>query len=174
MNDDYQDFLSSTAKNPNKAIDEKVLSYVEDRLNPGHKTVFLKLFSVQAFIGFITMLFCPQFNFSLTNNHDLFHYFHHNYGESICMIICGTIFMGTGAFFASFLLKKPEVAKIHQSVFLYYMALSIVALSIFFALGATIYLNLVAFWIVGAISSGVLFFEISKFTSKNILINKKS
>ena len=75
MNNDYQDFLQSDHQSP-KELDAKIKNSIHEKMNPSHKLVFMKLISIQGFIGFVTMLFCPQFNFSLTNNYDLFHYFH--------------------------------------------------------------------------------------------------
>lgn len=165
MNKDYNDFIKSSEKVPDH-LNESVLSMIHSDLNPSHKVVFGKLTLIQGFIGFITMLFCPQFDFSLTNNYDLFHYFHMNYGHQICMIICGSIFLGSGAIFASYILKEGEINKIKSSRFLYYMVLSIIAVAVFMIFGAEIYLNLVVFWLIGAISGGVSAFELNRFIRK--------
>lgn len=162
MNKDYFDFLNAQKKAPDHLRDS-LFSMVEKDLNPSHKMVFTKLTLIQGFIGLITMLFCPQFNFSLTNNYDAFHYFHHTFGAQICMVICGSIFLGSGALFASYILKDAEIAKIQSSRFLYFMALSIVAVSLFMLFGATLYLNLLTFWLLGAIGGGILTFELNRF-----------
>ena len=107
------------------------------------------------------MLFCPQFSFSLTNNYDAFHYFHHTFGAQICMLICGTIFLGTGAIFASYLLSEGEFNKVKASPFLYYTALSIIAVSIFMLFGAEVYFSLLIFWFIGATLSGALLFKVN-------------
>ena len=111
---DFQDFLNSKGVNPPNELSNKILSFVQADLNPSHKVVFFKLLLIQAFIGFLTLAFCPQFNFSLTNSFDLFHYFHHKFGENICMAICGSIFIGSGAVFAAYLLKSAEIRKIKE------------------------------------------------------------
>ncbi|MDB9787079.1 hypothetical protein OAB57_03155, partial [Bacteriovoracaceae bacterium] len=108
-NDDFQDFLSSKESSPSVTLSKKISSYVKKDLDPSHKTIFLKLILVQAFMGGITLIFCPQFNFSLTNNYELFHFFHRQFGMYICSAICGGIFIGSGAIFASYILKTSEV-----------------------------------------------------------------
>jgi hypothetical protein len=162
MNKDFNDFLDSSKNPPNK-ISEDVLSQIRKSLNPDHKVVFGKLVLVQGFIGFLSMLFCPQFNMSLTNNFEAFHYFHHTFGEQICMAICGSIFLGSGAVFSSYLLSEGEVNKIHNSRFLYFMSISIISVSIFAVLGAKIYLSMITYWLLGAVITGILFFELNRF-----------
>lgn len=165
MNKDYNDFIKPSKKVPDH-LNESILSMIYSDLNPSHKVVFAKLTLIQGFIGFITMLFCPQFKFSLTNNYDLFHYFHKNFGHQVCMIICGSIFLGSGAIFASYILKEGEIKKIKNSRFLYYMALSIIAVAVFMIFGAEIYISLLAFWLIGAIGGGVIAFELNRIIRK--------
>lgn len=163
---DYQDFQNEKQKKETKipkTLDDTILNYVYDELNPSHHKVFSKLVLIQGFVGLMTMLFCPQFNFSLTNNHSLFHYFHMNFGHSICMIICGSIFLGSGGFFAASILSYEEVQKIRNTRLLYYISLSIVAVSSFMLFGADVYLNLLVFWLIGAIGGGIALFEMNHF-----------
>lgn len=155
---DFKDFLQGETKSPDK-LDYLIMSKIEAELNPSKQKVFIKLCTIQAFIGLLTMLFCPQFNLSLTNNYDLFHFFHTNFGHAICMILCGSIFLGTGAIFASYILSKTELKIIKNSSFLYYSALSILAITCFLILGAEVYLDLVLYWMTGATLTGFLLFE---------------
>ncbi len=162
MNKDFDDFRESSVKPPIH-VSNHINQHVMQSLTADSKTVFLKLTFIQSIIGLMTMLFCPQFNMSLTNNYDLFHYFHHNFGHSICMIICGSIFFGTGAFASSLILNDIEIKKIHESKFLYFVSLSIIFVSSFIVLGAKIYLNLLIFWLLGALGIGITLFEITYF-----------
>lgn len=165
---DFQDFMNSKGVNPPEELSNRILSFVQADLNPAHKVVFSKLLAIQAFIGFLTLTFCPQFNLSLTNNFELFHYFHHKFGENICMAICGSIFMGSGALFAAYLLKPSEIRKIKESRFLYYTSISIVALSTFFLLGSDIYLAFAAYWLVGSTIGGLVIFELNRLIRKEV------
>lgn len=160
-NDDFMDFIKFEKTSSPEKLDAKILNYVKRDIDPSHKQIFFKLLCIQSFIGIITLLFCPQFDLSITNNFTLFHFFHHKFGESICMAICGAIFMGSGALFASYILSNLEMQKIRKSKLLYYLSLSLLAISIFFILGAELYLKLTLFWIIGATMSGFLAVEIN-------------
>jgi hypothetical protein len=158
---DFRDFLQASSK-PSAHTDESIMNFVNEDLNPAHKIVFLKLVAVQAFIGLMTMFFCPQFEFSLTNNHDVFHYFHHHYGKEVCMMVCGSIFLGSGALFASFILSQGEKNTIRGSRFIYFPAMAVIAISAFMICGADMHPNHLTFWSLGAIGSGILIFEINR------------
>ena len=159
---DFNDFVNSSNSSPTPEMNEQILNFVSNDLNPGHAMVLGKLSIIQAFIGIITMTFCPQFDMSLTNNYDLFHFFHHTFGEIACMAICGSIFMGSGAIFASYLLKSSEIQKIKSSSFLYYLSMTAFAMGIFFILGAEFYLTLSAAWFVGASLGGIFLFQVNQ------------
>jgi hypothetical protein len=161
MNEDFKVFLESSKKSP-VYLDDKVIKYIHNELNPNYLKVLLKLIMIQAFIGTITMIFCPQFSYSLTNNYDIFHYFHMNFGAQVCMLLCGCIFVGSGALFASTILTKAEIKKIKKHKYLYYTCLSIIFLSLFILIGAKVYLNLVVYWILGATFGGSCSFELGR------------
>ena len=165
---EFLEFMNSKDINLPEELGQKVLNFVKNDLNPSHKIVFGKFLAIQAFIGFLTLLFCPQFSLSLTNNFELFHYFHHTFGERVCMAICGLIFIGSGAIFATYVLKQGEVRKIKESRFLYYFSITSIALSSFIFLGADTYLNLAVFWFLGASFGGLIMFEINRFIRKEV------
>jgi len=159
---DFQDFLNSKEMTPPESLDSSILNYVKSDLNPSHLKVFSKLLVIQGFVGLVTLLFCPQFNLSLTNNHDFFHYLHHTFVENICMAICGSIFIGSGAIFGSYLLNLSEIKKVHQSKLLYYFSISSVSVMTFMLFGAEIYLKTATFWLAGASIAGILSFELNR------------
>jgi hypothetical protein len=159
---DFQDFMDSNSAHPPEHISTNILNIVKSDLDPSHTIVFSKLLGVQAFVGFLTLTFCPQFDLSLTNNYELFHYLHNTFGANVCMAICGSIFIGTGAIFASYLLNLSELRKIKDSKLLYYFSISSIAIASFTLLGAEIYLTLTIFWLMGATLAGVLLFELNR------------
>ena len=161
MNKYFKEFNKSPTHSAPDHISKNVLKYIDRDLNPDKKIVFSKLLSIQAFIGLITMTFCPQFSLSLTSNYDLFHYFHHTFGNTICMLICGSIFMGSATIFACFLLSTNELRLIRNSKGLFSMSISILCLGVFFLFGAEIYSSLTLVWLIGCIGSGMVLFEIN-------------
>ena len=168
-NKDYEDFINSEGIMPPKELDAKIINFVKYDLNPDMKIVFSKLLGIQAFVGILTLLFCPQFELSLTNNHDLYHYFHYTFGTYGCFAICGALFIGSGAIFASYLLKKSEVKKIRSNKSLCYLVISLIAVSLFILFGAEIYLTAALAWLIGAILGGLLMVEINGFFRDSFL-----
>lgn len=165
---DFLDFSKNNESSPPKKLDHSILAFIDKELSPNHKLVFLKLIMIQGFVGIVSLAFCPQFNLSLTNNYEVFHYFHHTFGELICMILCGSIFVGSGAIFAAYILKESEIKKIKSSEFLYFFSLTSLALCIFLFIGAEVYFKLASVWAIGAIFSGVILFELNLFVKKTL------
>lgn len=162
-NREYNDFINSKGAMPPKELDSKIISFVKYDINPNMKIVFLKLLGIQVFIGILTLLFCPQFELSLTKNYDLYHYFHYTFGIYGCYAICGALFIGSGAIFASYLLRKSEVEKIKMNKLLYYPAISLIVVSLFLLFGAEIYLTVALVWLTGAILGGLLMIEVNSY-----------
>ncbi|EQC42963.1 hypothetical protein M899_0854 [Bacteriovorax sp. BSW11_IV] len=157
---DFKNFLDESHKTP-EHLDSKVMTLISNELQVSHSVVFSKILGVQGFIGILTMLFCPQFEMSLTNNYDLFHFFHRTFGHSVCMIICGSIFLGSGAFVAGLVLNSAERKHILNSKYLYALSLSAAALSGMYLVGAQFYLNSVIYWTIGALISQIVLFILS-------------
>ena len=155
--------MNSNEYSPHPNLNDHVLNLIKKDLNPNHKMIFLKLIFIKSFVGFLTLTFCPQFNFSLTNNYELFHYLHHNFGHNICSFLCGLIFIGSGASFSAYLLKRNEIEKVYKSKTLYYLFLTLIANLIFGLLGKDIYFLASLFWFLGAFLGGIFLFKANKF-----------
>lgn len=164
MNDElqkeWQEFTNSKSKIPSD-LESKVQNVITERLNPAKHVLFIKLALVQAFIGTLTLLFCPQFKFSLTANDQLYHYFHYTFGHYGCMVACGALFLGSGMIFAGFILNEDEIRNIKKSRTLFISAISGASLTIFMLIGAEVYLDMALYWILGTLIGGLLSFETS-------------
>lgn len=158
---DFENFSTVDPLEPPKDLSMKILSFVSHDLNTSHRQTFFKLVLIHSLIGVLTLLFCPQFELSLTNNYSVFHFFHRTFGSNICMALCGGIFLGCGAIAAGILLTQSEIMKIRRSKILYYVSLSSIFLTSFLLLGAEIYLEMAFFWTLGACSFGISFFQFS-------------
>jgi hypothetical protein len=159
LNNDYTSFKNSQELGPNSLLRDSILNHVKEDLSVDHKAVFIKTLLIQAFIGVLTLLFCPQFEMSLTNNFELFHLFHHSFGSQVCMMICGSIFIGTGALFASSILRTSELQLITKNKFLYLTFISGFLITGLLLFGAEIFLAGLFFWLLGAFISGSLVYE---------------
>jgi hypothetical protein len=161
MNKDYNDFTKSYSSQAPRDISEGIITMVQNELHPSHKNIFVKLFLIQFFIGMITLLFCPQYHLSFTSNHQLFHYFHHNYGEYICMLICGAIFMAPAMFFAGLIMTRSELKLVIRSKGLHFAGLLSISLGAFFLAGADIFISTSVVWILGGYSSSMVVFNLT-------------
>ena len=162
MNKDFNDFQNSNSKKSPNLLDEKILNSVYTQLEPSHASVFAKLFTIQALIGSLTLLFCQQFSLSLTGNDQLFQFFHRTLGHYGCMTMCGVLFVGAGAIVASYILTLDEIRKIRESKFLYYFSLSSLVVLVFFLAGAKVYVDIALLWLLGAMLGGISLFELNR------------
>ena len=72
---DFEDFLNDENQiSPSHKMADATMTMIKEEMSPSNVTIFTKLIFVQLATGLLTMLFCPQFNMSLTNNYELFHY----------------------------------------------------------------------------------------------------
>ena len=162
LNQDYKNFLNSEDVAPPEELSNSILKRIQNDLKPSASVVFFKLLAIQGLIGTLTLLFCPQFGLSLTNNHELFHFFHRTFGELVCNAICGSIFIGSGAVFAGFLLKKSELSLAFHSFVLFSFLITGTALTILILFGAKLYLSAAVIWGAGAIVSELIIISASK------------
>lgn len=156
-----QEFMSCEDKCVPARAHARILRYVRADLQPGTMLVFAKMLTVQAIMGMLTLLFCPQFELSLTGNAEILHYFHHNYGAGVCALVCGAIFTAPGAILAAYLLSTAEVGRIRNSGLLYHLVIAAVALLAFFLCGADVFNQLALFWLTAAALSATLLFDLN-------------
>ena len=84
------------------------------------------------------------------------------------MIICGYIFVGSGALLAAYILKANEIRKIKNSRLLYYFSITSIVFTTFLLLGADVYLNLAMCWFIGAYVGGLVVFEVNRVIRKEV------
>ena len=68
--------------------------------------------------------------------------------------------------------KGPEVQKIMRGSFLYYFALSSIALSFFLILGVEVYFTAALFWILGAIATGIFGFTLTSWFRQQMSVSQ--
>ncbi|MCO4795310.1 MAG: hypothetical protein KC493_16445 [Bacteriovoracaceae bacterium] len=165
MNDklqkEWEEFKSHDAKEVPENLEVKLKGSILSKLNPKKSLLFAKLALVQSFIGTLTLLFCPQFEFSLTANDKLYHFFHNQFGHYGCMVACGALFLGSGMIFAGLILNEDEIRGIKKSRSLFIAAVTGASMTVFLLVGAKFYLDLTLFWVLGTLLGGLLSFETS-------------
>jgi len=165
---DFKDFLDNKKSSPSTQIANKVLHSIRRDMIPSKPIVLGKLILVQAFIGAVTMIFCPQFSMSLTSNDELYHFFHRTFGHYGCMMVCGSIFVGSGALFSTTILNWAEIRLIRSNKILGYLFLSGLFATTFLMLGAQVYLDVAIAWMLGATLSGSVFFQVSSILKRKM------
>lgn len=162
---DFQEFLAVDALEAPSALSNKILSTVSDLLNPSPFMVFGKLSLIHFIVGFMTLLFCPQFGLSLTSSMGLMHYLM-QFGKEVGMLGCGAFFIGTSLFAAAMILKPEEINVLRRGKLIQLASLSTLSFGAFIAFGAEIVIGLGLIWVLGAILGGAASLEIGNWFRK--------
>jgi hypothetical protein len=157
--DEFQEFLSATEIDPPALVTQSVLGKIRMDLNPPALRVFLKVSVIHLVVATITLLFCPQFGFSFSAGPGLMGLLM-KYGEGVCMLGCGAVFLGASALVSSLILRAAEIRKLRQSAFLQFSLLSVVSLVVLLAaIGTGIEMIFLA-WLIGSILGGMASLEL--------------
>ncbi|MGE4234163.1 MAG: hypothetical protein AB7F43_12615 [Bacteriovoracia bacterium] len=156
---DFLEFNSASEIKPPQAVTESIFQKVEKDLNPSSWVVFSKVALIHVVVGFITLLFCPQFGISLVKGMGLMSLFL-KFGETACMVSCGAIFLGGSILAATFILRTEEIKIIRRNKFLQIPILGILSFGMFICLGATTISALALAWLVGNILGGITSLEL--------------
>ena len=79
------------------------------------------------------------------------------------MIVCGMIFLGGGAVIAPLFINQAEMKAIERSVLVYFPITALLAVMVFYSLGADIYWSLALPWFLGGTLGSVIGFELVKY-----------
>ena len=131
--------------------------------------IFSKLAGMQAVCATLTLFFCPQFEIGFTKYDYLADLVHDSEGFGF-MIICGMIFLSGGAAIAPFFFKRAEMKAIEMSVLLYFPTVALLAVMLFYLLGANIDWTLAQPWFLGGTLGSVIGFELVKYFRFRLLI----
>lgn len=152
---DFTEFLMNEPVEVPRELTEKILLQIKTELNPSFMKVFGKISSTHFVIGFFTLLFCPQFDISITSQLGLVPFLM-QFGHEVCTFGCGVIFVGMSVLFSSFYLKPEELKMLKKHQILQLLVLSSLTLGFFIAIGAEIVLSLGLIWLTGAFVGGIL------------------
>ena len=153
---DFQEFLNAPEVRPPAHIREEIFQVVHRDLNPSLWLVMAKLGGIHAFVGSLSLLLCSQFGMGRGLN--LMQAFM-GYGNFVCMMFCGALFLGLTTLVAGFILSSTELTKIRKTSYAPIFLLGTLSLVVFFCLGAEIAFSLALAWMMGAIVFGALGLE---------------
>lgn len=152
---DYQEFLALDSAVVPAELSQKIKNVVHSDLNPSSFLIFGKLLSLHALIGTLSLAFCNQFgmnpfgtSFSLTD------YFMH-FGHSICMMMCGILFLGLSTSMTAMMLRPEELRVLRKNIWFQNSLLVIFSLMAFVLAGAEIAGGILLLWALGAMLGGV-------------------
>ncbi|MBY0384713.1 hypothetical protein K2X05_06100, partial [bacterium] len=100
---EFTDFLLTESVAVPQKLTETILTKIHNELNPSFLHVFKKISFIHLILGFFTLLFCPQFDISITSQLGLVPYLM-QFGHEVCTFGCGAIFVGISVLVSSFYL----------------------------------------------------------------------
>ncbi len=159
---EFLEFVNSDPVTPPALLTEKLKNTVSQDLRPAIWIIFSKLAGMQAACATLTLFFCPQFEIGFAKHDYLADLVQHSGGFGF-MIVCGIIFLGGGAVIAPFFFKQTEMKAIEKSVLIYFPTVALLAVMLFYSLGADIDWTLALPWFLGGTLGSVIGFELVKY-----------
>jgi hypothetical protein len=153
--DDFKDFMESDGSPVPAELSKNILSRIEKALNPSAWIVFAKLTAIHSILGTLSLAICNQFGMNPFNTtYSLMNYFM-QFGHSVCMTLCGFIFIGLSISLGFFILNSDEVRIFKNNSLIQIFSLSMISLAAFFAFGAELVLSIAVLWTAGALVGGL-------------------
>lgn len=159
LREEFREFATLDRVEVPKGFSEKILDHVRTSLNPSGASVFLKLTLIHFLVGAATLSFCPQFGVSLTSSMGLMHYLM-QFGESVCMLGCGAVFMGSSLLVASLALRPEEVKVLRRNRVLQILSLAALSIGALIGVGGEVVISFGLIWVLGAILGGTGFLQL--------------
>lgn len=151
---EYETFLKADEDVP-PAVSDSVLKRMERLLNPSPLRVFAKILGIHSVVGFFSLSFCHQFELNpFRTSHSLDNWFMSVGGHSVCMIVCGVLFLGLSILASGYFLSLEEARALRRTGFPQSFALGALSLGLFHTIGAELALTIGALWLLGALIGG--------------------
>lgn len=151
--EEFKLFMSGPELNPPQFVKESIHNYVIQDLNPSFASIFSKLALIHLVIGSLSLLICSQFG--MGKGWNLAHAFM-KWGDLVCMMACGSLFLGLTTSIAGVILKQAELRRIRETGYSMILLLGLGSLLVFFCFGAQILVEYAVMWLVGAITAGAI------------------
>ena len=159
---EFLEFINSDPLSPPETLTEKLKIAVSQDMRTAIWKIFCKLAGIQAACATLTLFFCPQFEVGFIKHDYLAHLVQHSEGFGF-MIVCGMIFLSGGAVIAPFFFNQSEMKAIRKSALIYFPTAALLAVMLFYSLGADIYWTLALPWFLGGTFGSVIGFELVKY-----------
>ena len=156
---EFPAFESCEPVEPPRGLSDRIHTLIQADLNPKAWSVFSKIALIHVFVGMFSLLLCPQFGLSWLGNSGLMGMMM-QFGDTACMLTCGSVFVGTTVFVSSFLLRPEEIRVFRKTELLQIGVLGLLSLGAFLCLGEGVVMSLGAIWFMGALIGGVATLEL--------------
>lgn len=154
--DEFSEFVKTEGAPVPEQLSKKILNTVYSSLNPSAWIVFLKLLGIHSIVGTLSLAICNQFGLNpFQTNISLSEYFM-SFGHSVCMTLCGVLFVGLSATLAALFLRNEEVRVLRKNLLIQVFVLSSASLAVFIAFGAEVALGIGVLWLLGALLGGII------------------
>ncbi len=153
---EFNNFMECEGAKPPISLSNKILTKTKKLVNPSPWLVFLKLTGVHSVFGTLSLMMCNQFGLNPFNTHLSLSEYFMTFGHSVCMTLCGVIFVSFSLLAAWMILTRDEFYIVKKNYFIQIFSLSLLSLATFVALGAHISLSIAILWTLGAVVGGAL------------------
>lgn len=153
--EDFMEFTACEDIAVPEELSNRILMKIKNDLNPSAWLVFAKMVGIQAIVGTLSLGVCNQFGMNPFNTEiSLMNYFM-KYGHTVCMTLCGFLFIGLGVTFALMFLNKDEIRAFKKNSLIQVFCLSVFSLVGFLTFGADIVLSFGLMWLLGGLLGGL-------------------
>lgn len=153
---DFNEFTSVEPVEVPDFVSNKILQKTHKAMHPPALKVFFKLLGVHSVFGTASLLICDQFGLSPFNTSLSLSEYFMTFGHSVCMFMCGLLFLGFSLVSTYVLLTDEEFKVLKNNLIIQIVSLSILSLSVLVALGAEVSLSIGLLWLLGAFIGGVM------------------
>lgn len=152
--EDFKEFAACEDMAVPEELSKKVLMSIQSQMNPSAWLVFLKVLGIHSIVGTLSLGICNQFGMNPFNTEfSLMDYFM-KYGHTVCMTLCGFVFVSLSISIAILVLNSDEVRVFKKNSYIHIFSVSLFSLASFLTFGAEITLNFGFLWMIGAFLGG--------------------
>lgn len=147
---EFNEFIHTPSQTPPEALSHAILQEAQRALNPPPTAVFGKLLVIHTFFGTLSLSICNQFDLNPFNTTLSLSDYFMTFGHSVCMFLCGVLFVSFSLLAAGILLTRDEFLVIRRNFLIQIFLLCSLSLATFVAFGAQISVNIALLWCLGA------------------------
>lgn len=152
---DFKEFMDCEGTDVPSELSQKVLMNIQAQVNPSAWLIFLKVLGIHSIVGTLSLGICNQFGMNPFNTEFSLMDFFMKYGHTVCMALCGFVFISLSVSIALSMLNADEKRVFQKNSFIQVFSLSVFSLVGFLAFGADIVLGLALLWLLGGFVGGL-------------------